>query len=423
MLMLYNKKERLIMCKIKSWESLILIPLAVCITTSCEQEDNYTISLQNNTGESLPNKGMVISRDRFDLNDDEYVMINNEGENMPIQFDDLDQDGIWDEAAFIYNLSPNEKVNLNFTKVKKEELAKYPSRANIYLGYSPERNNTFQSVTVNERPKDHKALSTPYLYQYEGPAWESDLVAFRIYFDSRNGKDIFGKTKPQLFADSIGLGEDYHSLQDWGMDILKVGSSLGAGSLALLKNDSLYQLTGTRDQKFETISDGPVRGIMKLTYKGWDVAEKEYDLEEIISIWGGKRWYESQVRLSGETASDTLVTGIVDLHDASRREINSDQWKIRYLHGEASENNDYLGMGILVPRENFAGFAEAPTEGEGILNTSLAYLVPSNQIYRYIFYVGWEGEDQQFKDQQYFEEQLIKEAELLNKEVEIKIKN
>jgi hypothetical protein len=405
---------------ISNWHIAILIPVVICTFTSCNQEIN-SISLQNLSADSLYNKAVVIPRSDLYLDETEYILINREGENIPIQFDDLNQDGIWDEAVFLYNFAPNESIGLNFTKVREEEVPDYPAKANVYLGYSAERNNRFQSVTVNERPKDHEAQSTPYLYQYEGPAWESELVGFRIYFDSRNGKDIFGKTKAQLYVDSIGLGEDYHSMQDWGMDILKVGPSLGAGSLALLKNDSLYRLTGTRDQKFEIISDGPLRGMFRLTYNGWNIEGKEYNLEETISIWAGKRWYESQVRLTGEAESDTLVTGIVDLHDASKVEKKVEQGRIKYLHGISSENNDYLGMGIFVPEQHFAGFDEAPTEGKGILNTSLVYMMPSDDVYKFIFYVGWEGENQQFQDQQYFESQFMKAAESLNQEVEIKI--
>lgn len=405
----------------KTWRYIIFLLLLTFFFISCEQEKNL-ISLQNKSGESLYSKAIVIHRADLNVNKEEYILIDHDGEDIPVQFDDLNQDGVWDEVVFLYDFSPNETVDLNLMKVKEEEVPDYPSRANVHLGVSVQRNNRFKSVSVHETPKDYEGQNAPYLYQYEGPVWESELIAFRLHFDSRNSKDIFGKTKARLYADSVGLGEDYHTLRDLGMEILKVGSSLGAGSLALLKNDSLYRLTETGKQKFELISDGPLRAIFRLTYNGWIIAGKEYNLEENITIRAGSRWYESQVTLTGETESDTLATGIADLHDASKSEKKLDEGQIKYLHGKISENNDYIGMGIYVPEQYFAGFDEAPTEGEGVINTSLVYLVPSNDICKFIFYVGWEGEDQRFNDQQYFENQLIKEIQSVNKEVEVKVK-
>jgi len=44
---------------------------------------------------------------------------------------------------------------------------------------------------------------------YEGPGWESDKVAYRIYLDGRNALDIFGKKTPDLVLSKVGRGDDY----------------------------------------------------------------------------------------------------------------------------------------------------------------------------------------------------------------------
>lgn len=397
--------------------------VVIALFTSCQKEEEDVIVLKNNSGMDLINHPLTISKEQFGSQSGKVPLIkDSDGQPIASQMDDLDGDGKWDELAFEYSLQAGEERVISYEWILPDQYPVFEPKANVYLGHSPDRDGNFESVTRHERPADHVALSTPYLYQYEGPGWESELVAFRSYFDSRNGKDIFGKSIPQLYVDSIGIGEDYHVLQDWGLDILKVGNSLGAGALALLRNDSVYRLGETDGATFEIIADGPVRAIFRLAYSGWKVGDHTYGLEETISIWGSKRWYESVIDLTGGNASDTLVTGIVNLKNVEASFPEVTEWNILATHGKQSENNDMLGMGLLIPTAFFAGMSEAPGEGAGVTNTYTAYLAPFEGKYRFLFYAGWEGENEQFADRQYFEDQLINEARQLIQPVTVDVK-
>lgn len=400
----------------------LLVFFSVCFFFSC-QPTEQKITLKNASETSLDTYLIPIAKSVFEnvAENQLPLLTDKEGQTVPAQFDDLDGDGSWDELVLECTLKAGEAVSFTYEWIPANEYPSFKQKANVYLGYSAGRDGNFVSVSENERPEDHEAMSTPYLYQYEGPGWESELVAFRSYFDSRNGKDIFGKTSPRLYVDSIGINENYHELQEWGMDVLKVGASLGAGALGMLKNDSIYRLGDTPEASFQIIADGPLRAIFRLTYGGWDVNGTAYELEETITIWGSKRWYESAVRLKGGSGKDTLVTGIVNLKGIEPAGLVSPGWKILSAHGKQGENQDYLGMGLLVPEANFAGFTQAPKEGNGVTNTHTAYLMPSGDAYRFVFYAGWEGESQKFTDQKYFEEQLLTEALQLEGSVDVEI--
>jgi len=401
--------------------ALIHIPvvLLVVIAASCGQ--NQSIVLTNNADLQMVDKPVVMERNDLPVSGSEYFKLMDGSMEVPVQFDDFDGDGRWDEVAFECSLEPKESVELRIEPTNDRPT--YEIRTNAYLGYSPERNNQFSSVAENERPADHVAMSTPYLYQFEGPAWESDLVVFRSYFDSRNGKDIFGKVKPLIRAEIIGTGENYHELQDWGMDVLKVGGSLGAGALAMLKNDSVYRLGETDRAAFHIVTEGPVRTIITLSYVGWEVESTSYDIEETLSIWAGKRSYQSSVVLSNGSGADTLVTGIVNLKKVPKTELSSNGFEITYTHGEQSEHHDMLGMALLIPSEGFGGRATAPDEGEGVTNTFMSYLMPVDGAYHFSFLAGWEGENEAFKSQEAFENALLTEATALNQNIDIKLKN
>ncbi len=378
-----------------------------------------SIKLTNPDTASLVEQPMVIEREVFGVQFDEYLIFStNEDQSVPAQFDDIDGDGKWDEVALQLSFEPKSTVELAYQIVTKSELPEFESRTAIHFGYSPERNNVFSPVSENVRPSDHVAQSKPYIYQFEGPGWESELIAYRLYFDSRNGKDIFGKTRPELMLKNIGLGENYHELQEWGMDVLKVGSSLGSGGLAMLKNDSIYRLTETDKATFQIVTQGPLRSILKLSYEGWKVDGSTYDLTETISIWAGKRHFQSDVALSGN-GSDTLVTGIVNLHELESEFAKRNGAEIMYTHGIQSENMDVLGMGLIIPKNSFISFGEAPKEGQGVTNTYTALMRSNNGVYQFGFYTGWELENSTFSDEATFVDKLKAETYLLTSSIEI----
>jgi len=86
-----------------------------------------------------------------------------------------------------------------------------------------------KSLKVDKKHTDHS-----FDIQFEGPGWESDKIGYRIYLDWRNAIDIFGKKTNALVLQNVGLDgfDSYHEMQEWGVDILKVGDALGIGTLA-----------------------------------------------------------------------------------------------------------------------------------------------------------------------------------------------
>ena len=389
--------------------SLLLIG-SIWIYMGCESPKS--IQIENASENDLEKKNITLSRGELGLADGFLILKDENDQFIPVQHDDLDGDGVWDVVAFQCSVPAKAVRSLRYEMTSEEaNLPKFERKTNAYLGYSKDRNGQFVSVNSNDRPADHEPQSLPYLYQFEGPAWESELVAFRSYFDRRNGKDIFGKTVPQLKAESIGLDDDYHTLDpEWGMDILKVGNSLGAGALAMYKNDSVIRLGVTEKASFRVISEGPVRSILELSYDGWIVNGTSYSVKEQITIWAGKRSYESKVSLQGGTGVDTLATGIVNLKELPSFEASVNGFKVSYTHGLQSENHDALGMALTVPDQNLARFDTAPISGAGVTNTYLALLVPDDGIYRFQFFAGWELENKDFSDRLFFEEAVIREA-------------
>jgi len=331
-----------------------------------------------------------------------------DGSFVPSQCIDKDEDGVWDQVVFQVSLDAGATSYFTVFWVNEGDYPTFDKQTQVRLGYSELRDGMYVSVDRATRSTDHKPEKPPYTYQFEGPGWESNKVAFRSYFDTRNGKDIFGKTTEKMVTQTIGRGENYHKLQDWGMDVLKVGQSLGAGSLAILKNDSLIRLGKTDSATFVKVVEGPVYSSFRLIYQGWDVLGQEYEVHEEIAIQANKRWFESTVSLRSSEAKqiDTLVVGIVNLKKADVEILNHAGIHTLYTHGQQSENKDALGMALLIQDKHFLNAAKAPTSGKGITHSELVYLTPVSGTYTYRFYAGWELENKEFADIEYFKNML-----------------
>src|SRR3954452_21430892 len=133
---------------------------------------------------------------------------------------------------------------------------------------------------------------------------------------------IYGKRITGMVMDTVGANpaNSYHNLSGWGMDILHVVKSLGAGSLAIATKDAngkdtLIRLGGNDIQKetYQQIADGPLYAAFQMNYE-WKINDKPVTVKQDISIWGGQYFYESKVTITGAPPGAKLVTGIADFY-------------------------------------------------------------------------------------------------------------
>src|SRR5438445_5844625 len=96
-----------------------------------------------------------------------------EATELPSQVDDLDEDGKADELAFQIDLQPHETRIVTITFGPPDQVFQIRSE------YVPHTDAIFAK-------------------KIEGLGWESEQNAWRIYFDSRNAIDLYGKHRSTL---------------------------------------------------------------------------------------------------------------------------------------------------------------------------------------------------------------------------------
>ena len=305
----------------------------------------------------------------------------------------LDQKG---NIIFIASFSPKEtkKIIIHYTGGIKKNTYKKMTQAVLGVKVNYKKVDGYytggefvdvDSVTV---PKDHFAHDA--LYRFEGPGWESDKVAYRFYLDSRNRTDIFGKKINELVLDKIGVNdlvsdskESYTKMLPWGMDIFKVGESLGIGSVAMWSGNN-FQTVSKVEQVKCYVKNGPIKSGVYTKYLNWEVNGKKYNLFSDLSISAGSRLTNVNLKISDDVL---MCTGLAKHEDCTLIKSAEDDlsWGYLALYGKQSLSGDDLGIAIFYKKSDLVKITADNTSEIIVLKTNKGKL-------NYYFASAWQQE-------------------------------
>ncbi|HOA72598.1 MAG TPA: DUF4861 family protein [Phycisphaerae bacterium] len=293
-------------------------------------------------------------------------------EPIAFQRDDLDGDGRIDELVFLAKLGPRETREWRLTD---------------------------QGTTPAVPPRAHALMS---LKGFDGPAWESDVTAYRIYWNADNAMDIFGKTRPRLSLDGWATPGVPHNVEnEYGLDVLKVGRAFGIGGFAGWFDGRVEKVSNVM-KTHHIRADGPIRAVVELEYVYWQpgpipdlsreaITSKDaphYDLVVRMSIFAGQRWGEADITIRplGDSPMPEIVTGL-PRHENT--ELIRDEkagvlgrWGRQALGDYDAPAAGDLGLGVIVDPQTVVAY------GEDDFNTYVR-LRPADGRVRYRYHGSW----------------------------------
>ena len=334
------------------------------------------------------------------------VKFTNAGTSVPFQANDLDGDGATDEFVLVLSMGPKEEKSIAIEALGEGEAAPaFTKRTQAELSHKVNGHwegreyidGEFQNVDYLRVPPEHTDHS--WFIRYEGPGWESDMVGYRFYLDWRNATDIFGKKTSDMVLQGVGQDgfDSYHEPADWGMDILKVGESLGIGSLGTWLGDKALRVETTDSLSSEIVLNGTQESMVRTMYYGWQVGEVKTDVTSELSIHAGSRLTRHHVQLS--TDLPNLCTGIVKHENAELFSKLEGEWGYIANWGEQSLAEDELGMAVLFRTGDFAEV----TEDE---HSHVVVLKPDGGEVTYYFLAAWVQERDGIQTQAQFKSYL-----------------
>jgi rhamnogalacturonyl hydrolase YesR len=261
----------------------------------------------------------------------------------------------------------------------------YDGKVLLDAGVRPKGKLTF---TVKKgTPKNYATVCYGRVYneRKDDYAWENDRGAYRVYGPALQrtgersyGTDVWSKNTPELVVeqrywiedvvmmpaveklrkenrqrgDSLYRLNSYHNDHGRGMDLYKVGATLGCGTPALMVDGQLQYPYCFKTM--EILDNGPMRTTVHLTYYpvkvNGDTAVVEH---RYIQLDKGSNYNKVTVCYNGLTKPVSLATGVV-LHseDTENVEIEDDCLLYADPTDNVRVNNCQLFVGALFPQKD-----------------------------------------------------------------------
>ncbi|MBX2945109.1 MAG: DUF4861 domain-containing protein [Cyclobacteriaceae bacterium] len=404
--------------------SLLLLGMA-CEVTSQKKEfsESFTVKVSNPAAFDRADVLALVPENQLpkSFNEKAFAVFADKTE-IPSQYNTKDKlnSGI---AVVLDKLNANQSIVLTVRYSKTGEVNRvYPKRTQAELSpkFGGEWKNReyiggdFKNVTHLRVPPQHKDHS--WYIRYEGPGWESDKVGYRFYLDQRNAVDVFGKTvkEPALHKAGLDGFDSYHSMQEWGMDVLKVAKSLGVGSIGYFDGKAAHRVEITDSVECSITENGVVYSSILTNYYGWKAGANKTNLSSQLSIHAGSRLTETSLSMSD--AWDNISSGLIKDPKGKlfTHKGSTDQYGYLATYGKQSLNDDNLGIAVLFNASDFIGFTEDDF-------SHIVKMKPSNGKLTYYFAAAWEGEPDGIKTEEAFLKYLEQEAKKLASPVRVEV--
>ena len=333
--------------------SLLLFPPLAAVA-----QQTLTVSVSNPSKSVRSDEPVVINLAPY--GDVRSALVTLDGQEIPCQLDDLDQDETFDELCFLADLQGREKKQYTVTLLAEGEPRTYPARvyAEMVLSNTKDKNlkknqqnNYIESITARG-----DAAYTYNIQHHHGVDFESELNGIRIYFDERQTLDLYGKFKKQLELKETQFYTDKdQKAKGYGDDVLWVGQTFGLGAFRGWNGKEPTHVAPVKSRTQRIISYGPLRTIVEVIDKGWqaDAAKAPLNMTLRYTQYAGHRDTDVEVFFNRPVADYLFSTGIINVKDS---EAFSDKKGLRACWGTDWPSSDTInfkretvGLGICIP--------------------------------------------------------------------------
>ena len=313
-------------------------------------QQSTSVIVSNPSEMSKTDEPVVISLKEY--GDIRSALVTSNGQEIPCQLDDLDQDDTFDELCFLVNLKGKETKTYKIQLFDEGEPRPYPARVfaemlirNDKVKEKNKHNNFIESITARGDCDNSYNIQ-----HHHGVDFESELNGIRIYFDKRQTLDLYGKFHKRLELEAT----QYYTQPDqkaegYGDDVLWVGNTFGLGAFRGWDGKEPTMIDPVRSRTQRIISYGPLRTIVELFDRGW----QGLNMTIRYTQYAGHRDTDVDVFFNKNVADRLFSTGIINVKGS---EEFSDKKGLRACWGTDWPSSDTLnwkretvGLGICIP--------------------------------------------------------------------------
>ena len=392
----------------------------------CSHAESLPRAISISNDRPFAREGEILKITRAELHAETSIRVPvflQRGEVLPSQLLDDDTTGAWTAVLIQVSVPPRTRQELRLRWVMPEEVSNRQHATDVLLSLRSTNGQPNPGIITETRARGFvQDIANP-KYQLEGPGIENDKFVLRVFFDHRNGRDLYGKLVASPIISQIGITGSWHSLQPWGMDILKTGGSLGAGGLAVEQNGEIHRLADADSSTFHALYDGPLQAAFQLTYAKWDVGAEHEDGKDILSVNAGNYLLEDNLELALHPGQ-SLIAGLPDFYPSVRTKHtvhNSQISSISTYGPQAEGTGTKLGLAVFFPTMNFRREAITSAADGTIPNSFYVVLDQPTKSHHLTLAVCWEKTDARFSTEAGFDAYLSRQAEIMVHPIRISI--
>ena len=301
-----------------NYTNAIIAALLMCgVTVTNAETKTIKVKLTNPLNVKRSDVPVVVSLRDVQFNVVDAVVKDGDRE-VSSQIDDLDRNLRNDELAFVIDMEAKGKKTLTVELYSDKQAERnYPRRT-----YGDMIVRDFKTKKKNKFPGYIHSLSAPegvdvfHLLHHHGADFESELVAYRVYFDERQTYDLYGKYNKQLELQTSQFYPDDEQLAaGYGNDVLWAGQTVGLGALRGWDGQKPTMVSPVKSRGQRMVASGPVRTIVELTDEGWQLGGQTFNIRQNVIIYAGHRDCEVQVYQDAPVKEVQFATGVINLND------------------------------------------------------------------------------------------------------------
>lgn len=299
------------------YTNAIIAALLMCgVTVTNAETKTIKVKLTNPLNVKRSDVPVVVSLRDVQFNVVDAVVKDGDRE-VSSQIDDLDRNLRNDELAFVIDMEAKGKKTLTVELYSDKQAERnYPRRT-----YGDMIVRDFKTKKKNKFPGYIHSLSAPegvdvfHLLHHHGADFESELVAYRVYFDERQTYDLYGKYNKQLELQTSQFYPDDEQLAaGYGDDVLWAGQTVGLGALRGWDGQKPTMVSPVKSRGQRMVASGPVRTIVELTDEGWQLGGQTFNIRQNVIIYAGHRDCEVQVYQDAPVKEVQFATGVINLN-------------------------------------------------------------------------------------------------------------
>ena len=321
------------------------------------------------------------------------LVVDSRGEEQPCQLDDLDNDGRYECLSFIVaEIGGKKTLDYSVTLSNEGQPRAYTPQvyAEMMLTNKKIKSSNKQDLYISSLTVDNG--TNPYwMLHHHGPAFENDMVAYRIYFDERQTVDIYGKYRRDLeLRDTQFYPDSLQKATGYGDDVLWVGKTFGVGAMRGWNKGAMQMLQDVESRTLSVVSRGPLRTVVKVVDKGWNprypdtcTHDERIDMTTYYTLYAGRRDCQVDILFSRDASRLQLSTGLVNVKQSSEysdgrglRGCWGTDWPVS-AKDSVGHKRETVGLGICLPSTNV--ISELPADKSnypfvvGNIATSMRY--------------------------------------------------